>query len=198
MKLLIASNNKHKISEIQRILNEKFPGKYEILSPADLSINLDVVEDADTLEGNAELKARAFFDKAQIPVIADDTGLEIDALDGRPGVYSARFAGEDVTYADNRRKALELLANIPDKKRTARFRTVICYFDGKRKEFIEGRCDGKIIFEDRGDAGFGYDQIFMPDGYDRTFAEMSADEKNAISHRGRAVRNFADWLDSNF
>ncbi len=198
MKLLIASNNKHKISEIQRILNEKFPGKYEILSPADLSINLDVVEDTDTLEGNAELKARAFFDKAQIPVIADDTGLEIDALDGRPGVYSARFAGEDVTYADNRRKALELLANIPDKKRTARFRTVICYFDGKRKEFIEGRCDGKIIFEDRGDAGFGYDQIFMPDGYDRTFAEMSADEKNAISHRGRAIRNFADWLDSNF
>jgi len=149
---------------------------------------LDVVEDTDTLEGNAELKARAFFDKAQIPVIADDTGLEIDALDGRPGVYSARFAGEDVTYADNRRKALELLANIPDKKRTARFRTVICYFDGKRKEFIEGRCDGKIIFEDRGDAGFGYDQIFMPDGYDRTFAEMSADEKNAISHRNNILQ----------
>ncbi len=197
MKLLIASNNKHKFSEIVKILNEKFPGKYEVLSPADLSIVLDVEENANTLEGNAKLKAEAFFEQAKIPVIADDTGLEIDALGGKPGVYSARFAGEDASDKDNRRKALKLLQDIPMHKRNARFRTVICYIDSNVKAFIDGKCEGKIIDEERGDEGFGYDRIFMPDGFNRTFAEMSADEKNEISHRGRAVKNFAVWLEKN-
>jgi XTP/dITP diphosphohydrolase len=196
MKLLIASNNKHKINEIQSILDEKFPSKYQALSPANLSLNLDVEENADTLEGNAELKARAFFEHTGIPVIADDTGLEVDALNGKPGVYSARFAGEPANDENNRRKILTLLKDIPDEQQTARFRTVICYIDKNTREFIEGKCEGKIINEERGNEGFGYDSVFIPRGFERTFAEMSSDEKNAISHRGRAVRDFADWLDS--
>ena len=195
MKLLIATNNKHKISEIVRIFEQKIPGKIDILTPNDLHLELDVEETAGTLEGNAELKAKAFFDAVKIPVIADDTGLEIDALDGQPGVYSARFAGEPPNDERNRQKVLALMKDIPEEERTARFRTVICYIDDKGINFIEGKCEGKIIEEERGDAGFGYDPIFIPEGFDKTFAEMTADEKNSISHRGRAIRNFADWLE---
>ena len=197
MKILIASNNTHKISEIQKILNLRYKDKFELLSPNDLSLTLDVDESANDLEGNAELKAKAFFEAAKIPVIADDTGLEIDALNGEPGVYSARFAGENANDSQNRHKVLGLMKDVPDNKRTARFRTVICYIDSNHTAFIEGNCDGKIIKEEHGDAGFGYDPIFMPEGFDRTFAEMTADEKNYISHRGKAIRNFADWLKSN-
>lgn len=195
MKIFIASNNRHKISEIQKILDSKHPGKYQLLSPSDLNIELEVEENAPTLEGNAELKASAFFKAAGIPVIADDTGLEIDALEGKPGVFSARFAGEPSNDAKNRQKVLDSLKDIPKDKRTARFRTVICYIDGNHKAFIEGECEGEIIDKELGNSGFGYDPIFMPKGYDITFAQMTAEQKNAISHRGKAILNFADWLE---
>jgi XTP/dITP diphosphohydrolase len=197
MKILIASNNKHKIEEINRILNEHFPGQFELISPSELGLELEVDETADTLEGNAELKARAFHEATGMPVIADDTGLEIDALGGKPGVFSARFAGEPPDDAKNRLKVLELLQAVPEKDRKARFRTVICYFDKTKPVFIEGRCEGQIINEERGKSGFGYDPVFKPAGFDKTFAEMSASEKNAISHRGRAVMNFVNWLKNN-
>ncbi len=194
MKILIASNNKHKISEISKILDEYFPGQFEVLSPRELGIDLDVEETADTLEGNAELKARSFFKAAHIPVIADDTGLEIDALNGKPGVFSARFAGEPPDDSKNRLKVLELMKNIPEEKRTARFRTVICYYDNAKPVFIEGKCEGKIIDEERGNAGFGYDPIFVPQGYKKSFAEMQPAKKNAISHRAKAILNFVNLL----
>lgn len=194
MKILIATNNKHKINEILSILEEKIPGQIQLVRPRDLGINLNVEENTNSLEGNAELKARAFFNAAKIPVIADDTGLEIDALNGQPGVISARFAGEPSNDERNRKKVLELMRKIPEKERTARFRTVICYIDEKTTNFIQGKCEGKIINEERGNAGFGYDPIFMPDGSNKTFAEMTAEEKNAVSHRGNAIKNFADWL----
>ena len=197
MKILIASNNKHKISEISKILDIVIQERIEVISPKDIGLALDVEENATTLEGNAELKAKAFFEASMMPVIADDTGLEIDALEGKPGVYSARFACEPPNDALNRKKVLEMMKDIPFEKRTARFRTVICYIDNLQKAFIEGKCEGKIIGEERGSAGFGYDPIFLPEGYSKTFAEMSAQEKNAISHRGRAVLNFANWLKKN-
>ncbi len=195
MKLLIGTNNKHKLREIRQIFDEVMPGRYELLSIGDvLDAEVIIDETGATLEENAYLKARALHGLTALPCIADDTGLEIDALGGQPGVRSARFAGEDCNDAANRRKALELLKDCPGEKRTARFRTVICFIDGDRTEYIEGKCEGRIIHEERGTAGFGYDPVFMPDGFDRTFAEMGEEEKNAVSHRGNAIRNLVEFL----
>lgn len=195
MKILIASNNKNKLKEIREILDISTPGKFQLLIPNDLlDYEVDVEENADTLEGNALLKAKAFFDIVKLPVIADDTGLEIDALKGQPGVHSARFSGEYGNDSKNRAKVLNLLKDIPIPQRTARFRTVICFINRERIEFIEGICRGKIIHEEHGTNGFGYDSIFIPEGFNKTFAEMTADEKNKISHRGKAIRNLAELL----
>lgn len=181
--LVCASANPDKVVEIQAIL----AGVVDLLPrPADVP---DVVEDADTLAGNARLKARAICAATGLAAVADDTGLEVAALDGAPGVYAARYAGEGVTYADNRAKLLAELGAATD--RAAVFRTVVlvAYPDG-RELVVEGVCPGTITTVERGARGFGYDAVFVPDeGDGRTFAEMSDAEKNAVSHRGRALRN---------
>lgn len=181
-----ATANPKKLAEIEAIVGAL--GSFTLLPrPPGLA---DVDETGATLEENAALKAHAVAAAAGAPAIADDTGLEVDALDGAPGVRSARFAGDSATDADNVALLLERLADVPDERRTARFRTVICVArpDGGER-FADGVCEGRIVREPRGEAGFGYDPVFVPnDGDGRTFAEMSGAEKHAISHRGRAVR----------
>ncbi len=152
----------------------------------------EIEEDAPTLEGNATKKARAFHEWTGLPAIADDTGLEVEALSGRPGVRSARYAGDGCSPADNRALLLSELSG--QKNRAARFRTVLALATNDGVEFFDGVCSGRITATERGTGGFGYDVIFVPDGYDRTFAELSRVEKNAISHRGRALRALFDHL----
>ena len=153
----------------------------------------DVVEDADTLAGNAEKKARAFHDRTGLPALADDTGLEVAALDGRPGVHTARFAGPDATPDDNKTRLLEVLDGVDDRR--ARFRTVVALIDvdGTAHTF-EGICPGTITTAPRGDQGFGYDPLFQPEGHDQTFAEMPPDAKNDISHRRKALDALRQFL----
>jgi XTP/dITP diphosphohydrolase len=188
MRLVCASANPDKVAEIREILERPVDGARLVsLEPRPDSVP-DVVEDADTLLGNARLKARAIADATGRAAVADDTGLFVDALDGAPGVYSARYAGEGCTYADNRHKLLAALSGSDD--RTASFRTVaiIVWPDGSELA-VEGVCPGIITGTERGARGFGYDAVFAPDEADgSTFAEMSADAKHAISHRGRAFR----------
>src|SRR6478735_1874594 len=183
MRIVCASANPDKVAEIAALLE----GAVDLAPrPADVP---DVVEDADSLEGNARLKAVAICDATGMAAVADDTGLEVDALGGAPGVYAARFAGEGCSYADNRRKLLHELADTRD--RNARFRTValVRWPDGSELA-VDGVCPGTISVTERGARGFGYDAVFVPDDSDgRTFAEMSEAEKNALSHRGRAFRN---------
>ncbi len=182
IELVCASANPDKVVEIAALLEG-----VAVLLPRPPEVP-DVVEDADTLEGNARLKAAAICAASGRPAVADDTGLEVDALGGAPGVYAARYAGEGVTYADNRKKLLAELAGVPERDRTARFRTVamVVHPDGS-ETVVEGVCEGLITLTERGARGFGYDAVFAPrDGEGRTFAEMSDAEKNAISHRGRA------------
>ncbi len=191
MRLVLATANPDKVTEIGAILGD---GVELLPRPASVP---DVVEDADTLEGNARLKAVAIVEATGEPAVADDTGLEVDALDGAPGVYSARFAGEDATYADNVAKMLSSLAGHPEPgERRARFRTVaLCRFPDGTEVVAEGVVDGWIATEARGAAGFGYDPLFVPDDGDgRTFAEMTPHEKHAVSHRGRAFRALRDAL----
>ncbi len=193
-KLLIATNNKDKITEIKKALDSAV---VSVLTLNDIGINIEVEEDKDTLEGNALKKAEEIWSAARIPCSADDTGLFVDALNGDPGVYSSRYAGENVSYADNRRKLLEKMNGIPRPKRTARFRTVVCYYFGEGEyKFFEGECEGEILTEERGSGGFGYDAIFLPSGYDKTFAELNLEEKNKISHRARAFEKFKKYLTS--
>lgn len=191
MKLVLATANPDKVVEIATILGDGVE-----LVPRPESVP-DVVEDADTLEGNARLKAVALVEATGEAAVADDTGLEVEALDGAPGVYSARFAGEDATYADNVNKMLDSLAGRPDPAdRRARFRTVALarYPDGS-EVIADGIVDGWIATEARGAAGFGYDPLFIPDDGDgRTFAEMTPAEKHAVSHRGRAFRALREAL----
>jgi XTP/dITP diphosphohydrolase len=189
--LLVSTRNPHKLAELREMLAGAVA---EIVTPDAFPGLPDVVEDRDTLEGNALKKAEELFLATGIPAMADDTGLEVDALHGAPGVFSARFAGEKATYAQNVDKLLTALAGTPPEKRNARFRTVIAFVDQNGHHFFEGVCEGIILTERRGNAGFGYDPVFMPIGENRTFAEMSDVEKNAISHRGRAMQTFVAWL----
>ena len=186
--LVCASANPDKVAEIERILD----GAVTLLPrPGDVE---DVVEDADTLEGNARLKAAAIAGATSMPAVADDTGLEVVALDGRPGVFTARYAGEHATYADNRARLLAELDGVADRR--AGFRTVaaVVWPDG-REVLAEGVCDGTIASSERGGRGFGYDPVFIPDDGDgRTFAEMDEDAKHALSHRGRAFRALLESL----
>jgi len=188
MKLLFATNNRHKLSEILGITGDK----HSILSLADVNLQGDIPETADTLEGNAIQKARFVHDRTGMDCFADDTGLEIDALEGKPGVYSARYAGEGCSFEDNVRKVLAEMAG--KKARSARFRCVICLILDGREYLFEGRVDGTILEKPEGTGGFGYDPVFRPDGHDKSFATMPAEEKNSISHRGRAVRKMMDFL----
>ena len=187
-RLVCASANPDKVAEIEFILRDLVE---LVPRPADVP---DVVEDADTLEGNARLKAIAICEATGLPAVADDTGLEVLALDGEPGVYSARWAGEGCTYADNRHKLLRELAGGDDRRAVFRTCALIRWPDG-RELVVDGVCPGTITLDERGDGGFGYDAVFRPDESDgRTFGEMSEAEKHAISHRGRAFRNLLTAL----
>jgi XTP/dITP diphosphohydrolase len=192
MKIILASNNKHKYHEFSEIF-KKNNFKNDILIPNDVYLGgFDVEESGLTFEENAMIKAKAFYEAAGMPAIADDSGLEVDALDFRPGVYSARYAGEHGDDKKNRTKVLNELASLVEPLRSARFRCVICYYDGINSITVDGRVEGKIISEERGEGGFGYDPIFIPEGYDETFAEMTQEEKNKISHRARAINKFLE------
>lgn len=188
MKILLATNNPHKTIEIAAILTDV--EGVEIMTLRDLpNPPREPIEDGDSLEANAFIKASEIYNATGITTIADDTGLEVDALQGAPGVRSARYAGESASYDDNCRKLLDALADTPDDQRTARFRTVICYHDGTLTQFAEGEVRGTIERSRKGENGFGYDSLFRPEGSDRTFAEMSAGEKNSVSHRAKALEH---------
>lgn len=193
MKLVLATANPDKAREITEVLRDAGLAIELLPRPFDLD---EVDETGDTLEANARLKAVALCDATGLPALADDTGLEVDALGGGPGVRSARFAGDDVTYADNVHKLLDALADVPAGDRTARFATVaIARFPDGREIAAIGTVEGTITTDARGAGGFGYDPVFTPvEGDGRTFAEMSAAEKHAVSHRGRAFRTLADGL----
>ncbi|RIH65596.1 non-canonical purine NTP diphosphatase [Mariniphaga sediminis] len=188
MELVFATNNKHKLEELQAILGDHF----KLLSLDDIGCLEEIPEEQPTLEGNASQKAFHVYQKYGYSCFADDTGLEIEALNGEPGVFSARYAGEDKNPEANMAKVLHKLTKI--KNRKARFRTVISLIiNGDEKQF-EGIVDGEILEKKQGRAGFGYDPIFKPVGYDLSFAEMDMEEKNRISHRGRAVEKLVKYL----
>ena len=188
--LIFATNNKHKLTEIQSIVGSDFI----IRSLGDIGCTEDIAETASTLEGNALLKAEYVYTKYGMNCFADDTGLEVEALDGRPGVYSARYATDGHDFEANIDKVLSELEGISNRK--ARFRTVIAlYLDGS-VNYFEGIVNGEIIHERKGIKGFGYDPVFLPDGYELTFAEMPLSEKNKISHRARAVVKLVEYLKS--
>ena len=187
--LVLSTRNAGKIAEMRSLLNGL---PLAIHTVSDFPDAPRVDEDAPTLDGNALKKAQALFHHTGYAALADDTGLEVNALNGNPGVHSARFAGPDATDADNRQHLLAELEGVAT--RTARFRTVIAFVEDGQTHYFEGTCEGQILTVERGDGGFGYDALFQPDGHARTFAELSRDEKNAISHRGRAVRAFVDFL----
>ncbi|MEN8124527.1 MAG: non-canonical purine NTP diphosphatase [Bacteroidota bacterium] len=188
MKIVFATNNKNKAEEIKALL----PDHIEILSLKDIGCTEEIEETEDTIEGNAKLKANYITKNYGYDCFADDTGLEVDALDGAPGVYAARYAGENVTYEDNLQKLLYEMQNKTDRK--ARFRTVIALNLKDKQYLYEGICKGKILYQKQGGKGFGYDPIFQPDGFDRSFAEMSLEEKGKISHRGIATRALIKFL----
>ena len=188
-KIVFATNNSHKLSELRQIVGER----YEILSLADIDCHDDIPETADTLEGNALLKAQWVKEHYGYDCFADDTGLEVDALGGAPGVHSARYApGEGHDAAANTALLLKNLQGVANRK--ARFCTVIALLQGDRTMMFEGEVKGCILTAPRGEGGFGYDPVFMPEGWDKSFAEASAEEKNAVSHRGRATRALLEYL----
>lgn len=185
--LVIATGNQDKVAEIKSILKSL---KLKILSKNEVGLSeLEVIEDAETLKGNATLKAKAILENCNAEIVlADDTGLYVDALSGLPGVHTARYAGEHASYADNRIKLLKDMQGVEEDKRTARFITSIVVLDREGNEYEAlGVCEGKISTSERGDFGFGYDPIFIPEGYDKTFAELDSDTKNKISHRALAL-----------
>ena len=184
-KLVFATNNPHKLEEVRAILGSE----YTIVSLSELNCNDDIPETANTLEGNALIKAQYIKDKFGLDCFADDTGLEIEALGGEPGVYSARYAGEENCATKNMCKVLRLLGD--NKNRKACFRTVITLIIGDKTSYFEGRINGDIATQPRGESGFGYDPIFVPEGYLVSFAQLSAAEKNGISHRALAVNELA-------
>lgn len=188
MKIVFATNNIHKLTEVRQILG---PG-FEIVTPADLGIAGDIPEDAPTLEGNALQKARYIWERTRLTCFADDTGLEVAALDGAPGVWSARYAGEAKDSQANMRLLLANLEGQTD--RTARFRTVIALIIDDREYFFEGEVRGKITTGPAGHQGFGYDPVFRPSGHQVTFAQMDPRLKNTLSHRARAVARLAEYL----
>ena len=188
MKIVFATNNAHKLREVQQLLGDRFT----LVTPRECGICEDIPEDEPTLEGNALQKARYIYERTGIDCFADDTGLEVEALGGEPGVHSARYATDGHDFAANNRL---LLKNLEGKEnRRARFRTVISLIEGGEEHLFEGIVEGRIIDHESGEEGFGSDPLFVPDGFDRTFAEMTAEEKNAVSHRGRAVRKLVAYL----
>ena len=188
-KLIFATNNKHKVEEVRAALD----GKVEIVSLAEAGLSGEIPETADTLQGNALQKAQWVWDRTHTDCFADDTGLEVAALGGAPGVYSARYAGEHCSFDDNINKLLAALEGVTDRR--ACFRTVICLIENGEPHYFEGRVDGQILTERHSHGeGFGYDPVFMPDRFAVSFAEMPLEVKNRISHRGLAVGKVVEWL----
>jgi len=188
MELVFASNNKHKLEEVRSALGTAF----NVVSLSDIGCCDDIPEEQPNLEGNAIQKARYIYEKYHKNCFSDDTGLEIEVLDGRPGVYSARYAGDECSFEDNINKVLAEMQNMNNRK--ACFRTVIALILNGKEHLFEGKVDGVILREKQGKNGFGYDPVFQPFGYNFSFAEMDLDTKNAISHRGRAVEKLAEFL----
>ena len=187
-KLVVATNNAHKLEEISAILGNEM----ELLSLKDINCHADIPETADTLEGNARQKAMYIYENYGMDCFADDTGLEVEALNGAPGVYSARYAGDGHDSEANMQKLLKELEGKENRK--AQVRTAICLIMEGKEYLFEGIVKGEIIQEKRGEAGFGYDPIFVPEGYEQTFAELGNDIKNTISHRARAVEKLCKFL----
>ena len=192
MKLVFATNNKHKLQEVRDIVGDRV----EVLSLADIGCYDDSPETADTLQGNALIKARHIYEKYGFDCFADDTGLEVEALDGAPGVYSARYAGEECDSEANMRKLLENLTG--KSNRNAQFRTVIALIINGEEMLFNGIVKGAIATEKKGDSGFGYDPIFVPEGHSASFAQMSSEMKNSMSHRFRATQQLGDYLKENY
>ena len=188
MKLVFATNNKHKLEEVRAI----FGNRIEVLSLNDINCHDDITETADTLEGNALIKARYIYEKFGVDCFADDTGLEVEALNGEPGVYSARYAGEDCNPEANMHKLLHNLTGKND--RDAQFRTVIALIIKGEEKLFNGIVKGTISNEKMGEAGFGYDPIFIPEGFSESFAQMTSEMKNSISHRYRATNELSNYL----
>lgn len=198
MKLILATKNKGKVNELRELLKES---STEVISLADFPDIVMPPEDAPDFEGNALIKARHVAKEAGLWAVSDDSGLNVDALDGRPGVMSARYGGADATDEDNYMKLLEELKDVSGKDRSAHFTCVVAFVDptspaNDGEMTFEGRLDGEITTAPRGDSGFGYDPIFVPRRTNKTLAEMTKEEKNAISHRGQSVSGFARWLRS--
>lgn len=194
MKIVIATNNKNKVDEIDKILRLNNLTDFILETPISLGVESNPDENADTLEGNALIKSESLYKLTQKSCIADDTGLFVNALDGKPGVHSARFASEKADDSENRKLLLKLLENKTD--RTAYFETVISYTSNNEQYYFSGRCEGEIATSEKGNNGFGYDSIFIPKGYNQTFAELDPNEKNIISHRYKAIIEFTKWLKS--
>ena len=188
MKLVFATNNRHKLEEVRAILGNKI----EVLSLNDIDCHDDIPETSDTLEGNALIKARYIHEKFGVDCFADDTGLEVEALNGEPGVYSARYAGEDCNPEANMYKLLQNLTG--ENNRNAQFRTVIALIINGEEKLFNGIVKGTISREKMGNAGFGYDPIFIPEGFSESFAQMTSEMKNSISHRYRATNELSNYL----
>lgn len=193
MKVVIATHNRDKMKEIQGAISEL---GWEVISLYDFPEIGEIEENGKTLEENALIKAREVFKETGLPTISDDTGLEVDALDGAPGVYTARYAGEDCSYSDNVNKMLLEMKNVPKTQRTATFKTVMTFVSEKKELISEGKVEGMIAENKKGVAGFGYDPIFYVVEERKTFAEMTIDKKNIISHRARAIMNLKHDLRS--
>lgn len=191
-KIIFATGNRNKLSEISAVLGNR----YALVTPADEGIEEDIPETSETIEGNASQKARYIWNKTGITCFADDTGLEVESLGGAPGVYSARYAGSDKNSDANIRKLLHELEGKENRK--ARFRTVISLIENGREHLFEGILEGKITTGRSGDGGFGYDPVFMPEGFSMTLAEMTLEEKNRISHRGKATGKLDRFLQELF
>ncbi|WP_162086645.1 RdgB/HAM1 family non-canonical purine NTP pyrophosphatase [Chryseobacterium aquaeductus] len=187
MELLVATQNVHKKEEIQQILGDQFTVK----SLTDYDIHEEIIEDGDSFNANALIKAKYCFEKTGIPSLGDDSGLVVESLDGRPGIFSARYAG-DHDFAKNINKVLSEMDSIENRK--AYFITVLCYYDENGAQYFDGRAHGNLLTENKGHKGFGYDPIFVPEGYEMTFAEMNPEDKNQISHRKQALDLFLDFL----
>lgn len=188
-RILFATNNTHKLSEVRSILGPDFL----VLSLSDIGFTEELPETEDTMEGNAEQKARYVFERCGTPCFADDSGLEVKALNGEPGVHSARYAGGHGNSAENIRLLLKKLEGIED--RSARFKCVLAFIDNAGRLYqFDGIVNGTILTEEKGEGGFGYDPVFVPEGHEKTFAEMPGREKNAISHRTHALRKLAEFL----
>ena len=193
MKIVLATHNRDKCAEMEAIMKDM---PIQLLTLNEFPEIEEIIEDGKTLEENAFIKAKTVHKLTNLPAIADDTGLEVDAIGGMPGIYSARYAGENCSYSDNVNKLLKEMANIPPKKRSALFRTAIAYVDENMELTTEGVVEGIIIDVMKGIDGFGYDPVFYMPGMKKTYAEMSMNEKNQISHRGKAVKNMKILLQS--